>query len=138
MPAFLDTGYLIALEAADDQHHADAIRHWREFLRNRHELVTTSFVLDEVVTYFVSRGRHAKAIEIAERLLGSPSVRVIHMDEDIFLTAFDYLRRRPDKRYSLTECVSFVTMGRLGLRQALAFDTHFAQAGFTIVPAVSA
>lgn len=26
---FLDTGYVIALEAADDQHHDVAVRHWR-------------------------------------------------------------------------------------------------------------
>jgi predicted nucleic acid-binding protein len=27
---FLDTGYLIALEASDDQHHEAALRHWQE------------------------------------------------------------------------------------------------------------
>jgi predicted nucleic acid-binding protein len=83
-PAFVDTGYLIALEAADDQHHVAAVRHWRAFVQSRPRLVTTSFVLDEVATFFNSRGRHAKAVEVVERLLASPSVQVVHVDEDLF------------------------------------------------------
>jgi predicted nucleic acid-binding protein len=29
---FIDTGYLIALEAADDQYHNVAVQHWRAFV----------------------------------------------------------------------------------------------------------
>jgi len=43
-PVFLDTGYLIALEASDDQNHAAARRHWRGFSRRLPPLVTTSLV----------------------------------------------------------------------------------------------
>ena len=130
-PVFLDTGYLVAVEAGDDQHHSVAIEHWRQFLRNPSQLVTTSFVLDEVVTFFTSRGRHAKAVDLGRRLLSSPSVRLVHVDEDLLRAALEYLERRPDKRFSLTDCISFVLMGRLGIQQALAFDVHFEQAGFT-------
>ena len=132
--AFLDAGYLIALESADDQHHAAAVRHWRGFLPTSPRLVTTRFVLDEVVTFFTSRGRHPKAVEIGKRLLESPSVRLVHVDEGLFRSAFAFLERRPDKRFSLTDCVSFVLMNELGLREALAFDSHFEQAGFTRLP----
>lgn len=133
-PTFVDTGYLVALEAADDQHHAAALRHWRAFMQTRPQLVTTSFVLDEVATFFNSRGRHAKAIEIGERLLESPSVQLIHVDEDLFAAAWSYFCRRGDKRFSLTDCVSFVVMERLGIAEALAFDAHFLQAGFRTLP----
>jgi predicted nucleic acid-binding protein len=133
-PTFIDTGYLVALEAADDQHHAAALRHWRAFMQTRPHLVTTSFVLDEVATFFNSRGRHAKAVEIGERVLGSPSVQLIHVDEELFAAAWSYFRRRGDKRFSLTDCVSFVLMQRLGIEAALAFDAHFTQAGFQTLP----
>ena len=132
--AFVDAGYLIALESADDQHHAVAVRHWRGFLPTHPRLVTTSFVLDEVVTFFTSRGRHAKAVEIGRRLLTSRSVSLVHVDEELFRSAFAYLERRPDKRFSLTDCVSFVLMSQLGIQEALAFDAHFEQAGFTRLP----
>ena len=132
---FVDSGYLIALEAVGDQHHDAAVRYWPELRRRNPQLVTTSFVLDEVLTYFISRARHAKAVEIGRRLLGSASVRVVHVDEDLFHAAFAYLERRPDKRFSLTDCVSFVLMERLGISHALAFDAHFVQAGFSRLPA---
>lgn len=131
---FLDTGYLIALEAADNQHHIAALQKWRGCIQSRPQIVTTSFVFDEVATFFNSRGRHAKAVEIGERLLASPSVQLVHVDEDLFQAAWAYFGRRPDKRFSLTDCVSFVLMERLRIESALAFDAHFVQAGFRTLP----
>ena len=133
-PVFIDTGYLIALEAADDQHHAAAVRHWRSFVQSRPRLVTTSFVLDEVATFFNSRGRHAKAVEVVNRLLASPSVQLVHVDEYLFGAAWTYFTKRDDKRFSLTDCVSFILMERLGIETALTFDGHFVQAGFRTLP----
>lgn len=133
-PLFLDTGYLIALEAADDQHHIAALRHWRALVSERPQLVSTSFVLDEVATFFNRRGRHAKAVEVGERLLASPSVQFVHVDEELFQAAWSYFERRADKRFSLTDCVSFVLMEQLGIKTALAFDAHFVQAGFQTLP----
>src|SRR5712691_5061850 len=49
---FVDTGYLLALELANDQHHQDATRHWQGVVRALPRLVTTSYVFDEVVTFF--------------------------------------------------------------------------------------
>jgi predicted nucleic acid-binding protein len=53
--AFLDTGYIIALEVADDQRHQDAVKHWQSLSSSLPRLVTTSFVLDEVVTFLMER-----------------------------------------------------------------------------------
>jgi predicted nucleic acid-binding protein len=36
--------------------------------------------------------------------------------------------------YTLTDCLSFVILRRLGLTTALARDRHFAQEGFVLVP----
>ena len=132
--AFLDTGYVIALETSDDQHHERAQEHWRDFLRQQPRLVTTSYVFDEIVTFFNRRGRHAKAVEVGERLLGSASVEVIHVDEALFEAGWSYFQGRADKRYSLTDCISFVVMERAGIVAALSFDRHFEQAGFKRVP----
>jgi predicted nucleic acid-binding protein len=63
-PLFLDSGYIIALEAADDQNHQFALEHWQSFRENIPHLVTTTYVFDEVVTFFNNRDRHEKAVEI--------------------------------------------------------------------------
>ena len=38
------------------------------------------------------------------------------------------------KDLSLVDCSSFITMRRLGLRVAFAFDRHFAEQGFGLTP----
>jgi predicted nucleic acid-binding protein len=50
----------------------------------------------------------------------------------------EYMNRRRDKEYSLTDCVSFVLMEKFGITEALAFDAHFTQAGFVRLPLASA
>jgi hypothetical protein len=42
----------------------------------RPEMVTTSCVIADLVAYFVSRGRHAKAVDLAENLQASSGVRL--------------------------------------------------------------
>jgi len=132
--AFLDTGYLLALELADDQHHAAAVAHWEGTEQAPPRLVTTSFVFTEVVTFLNSRGFHAKAVQVGTRLIDSPLVEIMHVDEPLFRDAWTYFRQHQDKRYSLADCVSFVLMERRQIATALAFDHHFTQAGFAIQP----
>ncbi len=133
-PLFLDTGYVIALEAADDQHHEEAIKHWRGLLRKVPTLVTTTYVVNEIATFFNSRNRHAKAVEIINRLKSSSSVQIVHVSEKLFDTSWEYFKKHSDKMYSLTDCVSFVTMKEMKIEASLAFDQHFIQAGFKKLP----
>jgi predicted nucleic acid-binding protein len=133
-PVFLDTGYILALELANDQHHRTAITHWRSFRTRLPALVTTSYVFDEIVTFLNSRGFHEKAVEVGNRLIHSPSVDLVYVDDGLFHTAWAYLQAHQDKTYSLTDCLSFVLMDRLGITTALAFDQHFTQAGFQNQP----
>jgi predicted nucleic acid-binding protein len=40
---------------------------------------------------------------------------------------------RPDKEWSLTDCISFVVMNERGITDAFTNDHHFEQAGFQIL-----
>jgi uncharacterized protein len=132
---FVDTGYLLALERRTDENHRRALGHWRAFRgRALPRLVTTTYVFDEVVTYLNSRGLHVSAVKTGKRLLGSPSVELVRVSDGLFRAAFDLLERRPDKRYSLTDCVSFALMCERGISVALSFDRHFDQEGFVREP----
>jgi uncharacterized protein len=55
----VDTGYLLALEMANDQPHQAAAQHWQGVVTALPRLVATSYVFAEVVTFFNSRGAHA-------------------------------------------------------------------------------
>lgn len=134
MPLFLDTGFLIALELSGDRHHKAARACWTNFALAPEPLVTTSYVIDETLTFFNSRGFHAKAVEIGERLLSSRAVTVVHVDQALFREGFDFFRQHADKRYSLTDCISFAVMRRQTIKRALTFDRHFTQAGFEQIP----
>jgi predicted nucleic acid-binding protein len=131
---FIDTGFLIALETSDDQHHESAQNCWRNLLVSKPSFFTTSYIIDEVATFFNSRNRHSKAVETVECLLNSPSVSLIHVDEALFCEGWRYFKQHDDKSYSLTDCISFIVMSRFEIQKALTFDRHFEQAGFRKLP----
>ncbi len=133
---FLDASYIIALEIADDQNHAHAaaLQHWQCLRSTAPQLITTSYVFDEIVTFFNSRNRHSKAVEIGNQLLESPSVQLIPVDETLFFQGWQFFQKYTDKSYSLTDSISFLVMQQRQISQALTFDKHFVQAGFTKLP----
>lgn len=133
-PVFIDTGYLIALEMKSDQNHQAAVSHWQNAVKAAPPLVTTSYVFDEVVTFFNSRGHHAKAVEVGSRLLSGGSIQLVQVDAAMFHSGWQYFQKHQDKRYSLTDCISFIVMKNLNIGTAYAFDKHFAQAGFETQP----
>lgn len=95
-PLFFDTSFIIALETADDQNHEVALKHWQNLITSLPTLTTTSYVLDEVVTFFNSRNQHAKAVEIGSHLMNSPSVQFIYVDEILFNEAWRYFEKYED------------------------------------------
>lgn len=131
---FLDTSYLLALELADDGNHGAAVKYWSEIVANLPPLITTSYVFSEVVTFFNSRGLHDKAVKLGLSLLRSQFVNIIHVDEAIFHQGWIYFQQHRDKKYSLTDCISFLLMQKNSITNALTFDKHFEQAGFMIIP----
>jgi uncharacterized protein len=57
-------------------------------------------------------------------------VAVEHVDAHVEAEAWDWLRRHDERPYSFVEATSFALMRKLRIEEALAFDGHFAAAGF--------
>jgi predicted nucleic acid-binding protein len=55
---------------------------------------------------------------------------VIPPSQRLFEDGLRLFAERPDKEWSLTDCVSFLVMKRHGLTDALTADRHFSQAGY--------
>jgi predicted nucleic acid-binding protein len=123
---FLDTGFLFALVSAKDEHHERVNEVFAGF-RGAHlaeVLLTTNHVIAETVTLTRKLG-HAPATRLGERLYGQALARVHWTTPDEEREAFEYFKRYHDQVYSLTDCLSFVVMEKLGIREALAVDSDF-------------
>jgi uncharacterized protein len=132
---FLDSGYVIAVEVDTDERHARAVEHWRRTKADTNiRLVSTSFVFDEIATFLNSRRLHDRAVEVGNRLLNSPTLNLLDVDRTLLSEGGSYFQQHDDKRYSLTDCISFVVMKRMNIATALTFDQHFRQAGFHSEP----
>lgn len=68
--------------------------------------------------------------EFLGALLSDPAVEIIPPSSGLFERGLRLFRERPDKGWSLTDCISFVVMEERGIRDALTGDHHFEQAGF--------
>lgn len=55
---------------------------------------------------------------------------IVSVDAELFESGLARYESRPDKDWSLTDCISFVVMERHGVADALTGDHHFTQAGF--------
>ena len=66
-------------------------------------------------------------------LQSTPGIEVIPPSDNQFQAGADLHATRPDKSWSLTDCISFVIMLERGLSDALTTDHHFAQAGFCVL-----
>jgi predicted nucleic acid-binding protein len=71
-----------------------------------------------------------QAAESVKRILANRVIRVIPQTRSSFLSGLDLYTQRPDKGYSLTDCISMQTMRREGIMEALTNDKHFEQEGF--------
>jgi len=132
---FVDTSAWYALEVEDDENHASALALREELRKGRYgALLTSDYILDEVITLLRMRKGVEPSFKFANKVLRSRSVSIIWINGLIFDTALKLLKERTDKKWSFTDCTSFVIMSQLNVKEAFAFDQNFEQAGFKRVP----
>src|SRR5215831_13940725 len=100
---FADTFYWIALLSRRDAWHAQ-VTAFSQALTDADRVWTTDAIFVEVLAAF-----------------------------SLFLDGLSLYRVRPDKEYSLTDCMSMQVMRRERLTDILTNDHHFTQEGFTIL-----
>ena len=128
---FADTFYFVALLNERDAAHGQAASLRRSL---RQPLVTTEWVLAE--TAGALSGGHLRGgfVRLARILQAAgPDAVIVPATSEMFRAGFDLFASRPDKEWSLTDCISFAVMQDLGLKEALTGDHHFTQAGFRIL-----
>ena len=131
---FADTFYWIALLHRRDQWHA-RVTAFSQTLTDADSLVTTDAVLLEFLAVMSAAGtslRHEAATHVDD-MSEDPSVRMIEMTPTQFLEGLALYKARPDKEYSLTDCISMEVLRHEHLADVLTNDHHFTQEGFRIL-----
>ena len=124
---FADTFYYLALLDETDQFHDEAVA---LTLDGRWSVVTTSWVLVELANALAAPLNRRVFCQFEKALRSRTDVTVVPPRRDVFDAWLSLYRNRPDKEWSLTDCISFVVMQHQGIADALTGDHHFRQAGF--------
>lgn len=134
---FVDTSGWVEPVLRSDPHHAAMVLFAQQLQAEQRHMVTTDDVLNEVVALLTTDTRgiaRPKLIQFINQILGSPQVRIVHVDEQIWREAWAMLERMIDKTWSWVDASSFVVMRRQGIVEAFTTDHHFTQADFVRVP----
>lgn len=134
MTVFLDTSAVYAAARAGTDRHSAAKAAYEGLLRGTLGLITTDLVVAELHALTLVRTRPAVALDLVDRLMRSSRIDVVDSGVDRIRSALDLLFGRPNRRYSLTDAVSFVVMRELGIEAAFTLDADFAAEGFRMLP----
>jgi len=127
---FVDTGAWFARFVTSDPDH-DAAREW--FDQNTYPLITTDYIIDELLTVLKVRGEFQRALEVGPSLFNREVCDLEWVRQGDVANAWQVFSTYRDKGWSFTDCVSRVVMERLGITVAVAFDEHFRQFGTVAV-----
>lgn len=129
---FVDTGAWFAAFVPNDPDHAAADQ-WLN--TNTEPLVTTDYVIDELLTLLKIRGEFDRALRLGESLLDESICKIGWITPEDVHSGWEVFRSYRDKGWSFTDCVSYAFMQRLAVPAAFSFDHHFRQFGtVSVVP----
>lgn len=130
---FADAYYWIALANPADQGHIAA----SEFNVTKPKLaiVTTEEVLTEFLNFYARAGQHRRRIvgTMCEQVLCHPDILVVPASHTSFKRGLELFRKREDKGYSLTDCISMSLCRERDIHAILTNDRHFQQEKLTIL-----
>jgi predicted nucleic acid-binding protein len=129
---FADSLYWIAVAAPKDQWHARVVEASRALQGAR--IITTEEVMIEFLNAFRHNADLRRAATVMFRgIQGDPGSIILSQSHQSFLAGYGLYEARPDKAYSLTDCIPMAAMRQEGIAEVLSHDRHFTQEGFTIL-----
>ncbi|MPZ20184.1 MAG: PIN domain-containing protein [Luteitalea sp.] len=128
----VDTSALYAVLDRDDQNHPVAKATWGRLLETDDTLLVTNYVVVETTALVQHRlGREAVRVLCGDIL---PALDVHWITEADHMHAQTALLATDRRRLSLVDCSSFHVMRNRVVRTAFAFDPHFREQGFDVLP----
>ena len=132
-PVFLDTSGLIALTDKDDYWHSKAVEAWSKVIAQGRSMVTSSVVLIELADGLCKVRFRSVALQLVDALNSSKSVDVVHVSPKLEAEGWDLYRKRTDKDWGMTDCISMIMATERTIVDIFGLDHHFEQAGFNLL-----
>ena len=123
---FADSYFWFALANPGDGSHARAT----QYAQASAPLVTTAWVITELADGLCKTTRRTAFVRLHDLMTHDPFLKIVPADQSLMRRGLALYASRPDKDWSLTDCISFVVMQERKLAEALTGDHHFEQAGF--------
>jgi predicted nucleic acid-binding protein len=130
--SFVDSSaWYAAYVPSDPQHHVVS-----RFLRSEAKpFVTSDYVVDETITLLLRRGERRRAVQFGNDVFVAGIVRLELLSLPDLVQAYNVFTRYSDKKWSFTDCTSYVLMHKLHLAEAVSLDHHFHQMqGIAVFP----
>ena len=127
---FADTFHFLALLNSSDAAHVRAIE--ASCVAGR-EFVTTEFVRLELADALAHPRDRVEFFVVRDAIINDASFHIVPASTELLARGIQFYRERPDKEWSLTDCISFVVMAEKGLSEVLTGDRDFEQAGFKLL-----
>lgn len=137
---FIDTwGWLVIADRKEDMHD-EVVSFYKRFREEKGQVITTDYVLSEVITKIFKRHHFVKGIEYVEALFEMERGDYLYLawiTKERFQKAWELRVKYQDKTdISFTDLTSFVVMEELGIKNVLTEDDHFKKVnlGFGLLP----
>lgn len=132
MRIFIDTSAFYALLDRNDANHQRARSAWIGLLSDENTFLTSNYVLVETFALL----QHRLGMEAVRGFQNDvlPLVNIEFVLSEIHRSAVSALLAITRRSLSLVDCVSFEMMRNLEIKAAFAFDPHFKEQGFDILP----
>lgn len=130
---FVDTVFWIALLNADDELHQEVDIKYKQMMKSGIRFITSTSVLNEVANFLCNPKFRIAVVGFYKKLQSSHRIEIVFVDEELWSSGWKLYEERPDKAWSLTDCISMKIMKNCDLVDVLTNDTHFVQASFNVL-----
>lgn len=95
-------------------------------------MVTSNYIVLELIALLNSplRVPRPQIFQYIDAIQSAPYLQLVRVNQQIENAAWELLKQRLDKNWSLVDATSFIIMQQLEITNALTSDHHFDQAGF--------
>jgi len=132
---FIDTGAYLARFHKRDRMHEISVKIW-DILKTNTSIITytTNHVIDELATLLARRTSYDFSGTKLQEIYKSKYPIIFRPGKEDEKESIKIFYKYSDQQISFTDCLSFVVMKKLGIKQVFTFDKHFQYDGFAVIP----